>query len=198
VVQLSFRWLPETSAWINQLDTLPRRLFHGLRPAALVALRRIIAESRATMPIFEYDMWRDLRIHELVVGADHLVGRVGFTKATVMPAEESVDRSTAPFHYPWGVHDGVRRHPVWLWSRSTGRGRAKLIRWAKSKGIIPATVPEKGSKKEIRGALGDAPPYLIVRHRGVPFLYEALENVGDDLMLEVADRLGVVWSGHPF
>lgn len=199
MLRVEFRWSDDSRRWIDQLDTLPRRLFHGMRLPVQQVLRLIVAEARGAMPTFEMDMWRDLRVLGIDVGNDHITGHVGFSDTTVMPEEESVDKSTAPFHYPWGKHDGIEPHKVWLWSRARDRGRAKLIRWGQAHGVISTAVPEDGSAEEIRAALPEGqPPWLWVAPASNPFLYDALDSVGDRVMAQLDDRLGLMWRGHSY
>lgn len=197
MVGLSLRWTDESRAWIDQLDTLPRRLFYRCMPVMRRHLRMVITAARGEMPTFEGLMAKDLRELGLTVTDRSIEGKVGWSEATVQPEYESVDKSTAPFHYPWGKHDGIAPHKVWLWSRHTGMGRAKLIRWAQANGVIPGDVPEDGSEEAIREALSDKqPPWLWVSPSSSSFLTDAMDSVSDSLLKDVSDELGVVWIGR--
>lgn len=193
MASLSLRWKPESRAWIDELHTLPRRLFHRSEPIVRKHLAAVMAVGRSEMPMFEGLMADDLHLLGVEVGDTHARGVVSWSEATVQPEYESQDPGTAPFHYPWGKHDGIEPHKVYLFSAHTGTGRAKLIRWAKAHGVVPGDVPEDGSAEDIRDALGDQPPWLNVAPQSTPFLLDALESVSDALMADVSDLLGEVW-----
>lgn len=185
------RWEDELREWTRSFpDRLSGRLYEKLETELMPM---IYNTALMAMPIFEGDMRDDFHyeVERTSVGG---IGRLKFTGATVMDPEESLDMTTAPFHYPWGIHDGIEPHHVMLFNPRTGRPRSKLIRWAQMKGIISDAVPDDGTPEEIREALEEGDPIaLFVGHDPVPFLTNAFRKVmeSEDSM-ETA--LGGTWS----
>ena len=167
------KWDDEVMEWVRSFpDRLSKSLHEKLESELMP---KIHMTALMAMPIFEGDMRNDFyyEVERTPVGG---IGRFRFTSATVMDPEESLDMTTAPFHYPWGIHDGIEPHYVMLFNPRTGKPRSKLIRWAQMKGIISDAVPDDGSPTEIREALEEGEPIaLFVGHDPVPFLTNAFK-----------------------
>ena len=150
------------------------------------------------MPQFEGDMHKDFGVSVPVSGSRGVFISFYFTDATIMDEGESRDKSTAPFHYPWGIHDGIKGHNVMLFNPNTKSPRSKLIRWAKERGVIPASVPAEGSADEISAAMAEEnrKPFINVHTNTLPSAFISKVLVGyanHGLMDDLADVLGRTW-----
>lgn len=196
-MQVQLEWADSSQEWINHLPQFSDRMFgeivRGLRPVA----DRLMDVARAHMPEFEGTMAADLHVLSLQrVSRRDAEVTVGWTLggATVMPAVESLDRATAPFHYPWGVHSGVRAHRVWYWSYRSSRARAKLIRWAKANIGLPQDVSETAASPEaIEEAADPFPPFLYVHHDPRLFFVSGLDAAQGAVRRLVKHALEEAW-----
>ena len=193
------QWSISTQRFLRRLPRTHERVLLHARGAVLRTARRVAAQARLNAPEFEGGLRRDLQVRGLDTDAQSVTARIGFSSATVMPWYESWDADSAPFHYPLGIEGPEKKvepHKVYLFhvGRGVTPGRAKLIRWAKSRGIIPSDVPESGSEAGVRAALGDRPPWLYVSPPLIPFMARAFNDVGtgQTAWTYLADR---VWAG---
>jgi len=189
-----FNWSENTRHWLDGLSEMADRTIFNMGRHLNHAALDLVPRMRASMPVFEGDMRDNFTWSWSERGPNAVSIRFEFPgDLTVMDPVESVDHSTAPFHYPWGKHDGIQPHAVLIYNPRTGRGRAKLIRWAQSKGIISDAVPADGSREEIEAARGDSPALLHVAPEHTNFIEEHLYEYAPLMLEHMGEALGVAW-----
>ena len=201
------KWDRPSETWIRDQKRFAERLYPHLRLAMAGTLNWAVGQVRPNIPFFEGDLRRDFRalgIERLTTRRLGVRGSIGFTGATVQPAMESAG-GPSPFAIGLGKHaPGASVHEVYLYHPGTGgstKGRAKLVRWLKSRDARYGGLPDAPTKADVREwqrreriATGKQPaPFVTVdpSASATSFLWDLIAADGDPLMGELANR---VWQ----
>ena len=218
---LQARWDRPSTQWIRGLRQFADLLYPQVEIAVAKTLRAAVRAGRANIPVFDGDLQRDLQMlgipRRLSAGRGlRLRGSVGFTDATVQPADES-NRGPSPFAIGLGKHSpspAAGSHGVYLYHPSGGssKGRAKLVKWMKKHGGPEyQSLPDAPSKDDVEKwqaaveqSTGVKPkPFVQVDPSltATDFLWALVEDDGDPLMSELIAHVALaverVWQRGP-
>ena len=184
---LKAEWVPRSAAAIKRMrDLRPHwmplilhRLVRRTQQAVLPLARRYLSQHYH----FEGHAARSLRITGLGGTSTKAHVDVG---STLKSFDRAYGRwATEPFIYPWGLHEGIKSHYVYIRRHGMER-RPHLEAWARRRGL---TAPRAGRDWRIR---------VYKRGRrasGKPFLLDAITDAREDFADSIASSLLGAISG---
>lgn len=143
-------WTPEAISTMERLESsfLEDAVLSAAVAMSEVATEYILPEAQGQAPRFEGSLAADLKVGKLQRRGGHIflrIGESGRLYDNFVP--EDFGSAPQPFSYPLAMHEGAKKHRVWLYATDS-KARQKLRRYRAQTTPRPLPATEEEFKRQ--------------------------------------------------